>query len=83
MLEVDSSSYREFGPDTLEFMTAAAAIIGSTVQRQASQRGEAAALAEAAAEAQRRELLLRELQHRVKNNFQIILSSIGIQKRRF
>ncbi len=83
VLEVDSSSYREFGPDTLEFMTAAAAIIGSTVQRQASQRGEAAALAEAAAEAQRRELLLRELQHRVKNNFQIILSSIGIQKRRF
>ncbi|UQR61178.1 sensor histidine kinase [Bradyrhizobium sp. C-145] len=40
-------------------------------------------MAEAAASVQHREILLRELQHRVKNNFQIILSSIGIQKRRF
>jgi two-component sensor histidine kinase len=83
VLEVDSSSYREFSQDTVEFMDAAAAIIASNVKRQTSQRGEAAALAEAAAEAQHRDLLLRELQHRVKNNFQIILSSIGIQKRRF
>jgi two-component sensor histidine kinase len=83
VLEVDSSSPRDFSPDTMEFMTAAAAIIGSAVQRQTSEHTEAAALAEAASEAQRREVLLRELQHRVKNNFQIILASIGIQKRRF
>ena len=30
-----------------------------------------------------RDVLLREMQHRVKNNFQIILSSIYIQKRRY
>ena len=36
----------------------------------------------AAAEAQRREVLLREMQHRVKNNFQLVLSSISLQKRR-
>lgn len=36
----------------------------------------------AAAEAQRREGLLREMQHRVKNNFQLVLSSISLQKRR-
>jgi two-component sensor histidine kinase len=83
VLEVDSSSPRDFSQDTVLFMTAAAAIIGATAQRHMAGRGEAAALAEAAAEAQHREILLRELQHRVKNNFQIILASIGIQKRRF
>ena len=36
-----------------------------------------------ALEAQKRDVLLREMQHRVKNNFQIILASIAIQKRRY
>ncbi|OYW99005.1 MAG: hypothetical protein B7Z15_21525, partial [Rhizobiales bacterium 32-66-8] len=66
-----------------EFMIAAAAIVASNVRSHSSARGEAAALAEAASEAQRREVLLRELQHRVKNNFQLILASISLQKRRF
>ena len=83
VLEVDSTTRRDFGADTLAFMIAAAAIIGSTLERGTSLGGEAAALAEAAAEAQRREVLLRELQHRVKNNFQLILASISLQKRRF
>ena len=34
-------------------------------------------------EAQNRDVLLREMQHRVKNSFQIILASIAIQKRRY
>jgi two-component sensor histidine kinase len=83
VLEVDSCTRRDFSQDTVEFLTAAGTIIGSTVQRQTTERSEATALAEAAAEAQHREVLLRELQHRVKNNFQIILSSINMQKRRF
>lgn len=53
------------------------------VQRQGASRSEATAVAEAAAKAQRRDVLLRELQHRMKNNFQIILASISLQKRRF
>ncbi len=83
VLEVDSTTPRDFSADTLAFMIAAAAIIGSTLERGRTVGGEAAALAEAAAEAQRREVLLRELQHRVKNNFQLILASISLQKRRF
>jgi two-component sensor histidine kinase len=83
VLEVDSTIPRDFNQDTLEFMTAAAAIIGAVVQRQTAERGEADALAAAAAQVQVREVLLREMQHRVKNNFQIILASINIQKRRF
>lgn len=83
VLEIDSSVARDFTEDTTDFLTAAAAIIGATVQRRTAGDIDAAAMAEAAASVQQREILLRELQHRVKNNFQIILSSIGIQKRRF
>jgi two-component sensor histidine kinase len=83
VLEVDSTTLCDFSEDTVEFMIAAAAIIGSTVREPSPAGGEAAALVEAAAEAQRREVLLRELQHRVKNNFQLILASISLQKRRF
>jgi len=83
VLEVDSTTPRDFSADTVAFMIAAAAIIGSTLERGITVRSEATALAEAAAEAQRREVLLRELQHRVKNNFQLILASISLQKRRF
>jgi two-component sensor histidine kinase len=83
VLEVDSTTRRDFSQDTLEFMTAAAAIVGAAVQRQTAERGEADALAAAAAQAQARDVLLREMQHRVKNNFQIILASINLQKRRF
>ncbi len=82
VLEVDSSSPRDFSQDTVEFLTAAAAVIGAAVQRHTYIGSDTAALAEAAAEAQRQEVLLRELQHRVKNNFQIILASIALQKRR-
>ena len=80
VLEVDSTAARDFTEDTTDFLTAAAALIGTVVRHSA--RPEEARLVAAAAEAQKREILLREMQHRVKNNFQLILSSISIQKRR-
>lgn len=83
VLEVDSSTQRDFGQDTLAFMEAAAAIISSVVQRRTLDRSEADAAATAAAQIHAREVLLGEMQHRVKNNFQVILSSIALQKRRF
>jgi two-component sensor histidine kinase len=52
------------------------------VQRHTAEPGEAARAAAAALEAQNRDVLLREMQHRVKNSFQLILASIAIQKRR-
>ena len=82
VLEIDSTSPRDFSQDTIEFLTAAAALIAAFVQPHTAEPGEAAKLAAAAVEAQNRDVLLREMQHRVKNSFQLILASIAIQKRR-
>ena len=57
--------------------------MGAFLQGHNQEPSEAARLAEEALEAQKRDVLLREMQHRVKNNFQIILASIAIQKRRY
>ena len=59
-------------------------LIGAFLQGQAGRtwRGRENSAA-AAMEAQNCDVLLREMQHRVKNNFQIILASIAIQKRRY
>jgi two-component sensor histidine kinase len=81
VLEVDSTRPRDFTEDTTDFLTAVAALIGN-VLRHSARPDEEARLMAAAAEAQKREILLREMQHRVKNNFQLVLSSIAIQKRR-
>ncbi|MBR0695843.1 sensor histidine kinase [Bradyrhizobium lablabi] len=82
VLEVDSTTPRDFTEDTTDFLTAAAALIG-TVLRQSGRPDEQARLMAAVAESQKREILLREMQHRVKNNFQLVLSSISIQKHRY
>ena len=82
VLEIDSTHPRDFSQDTIEFLTAAAALTAAFVQRHTAEPGEAARAAAAALEAQNRDVLLREMQHRIKNSFQLILASIAIQKRR-
>jgi two-component sensor histidine kinase len=82
VLEVDSTKARDFTEDTTDFLTAAAGLIGNFVLRHNAQPEKEVLLMAAAAEAQKQQILLRELQHRVKNNFQLVLSSISIQKRR-
>ncbi|OBQ81564.1 hypothetical protein CK218_29600 [Mesorhizobium sp. WSM3879] len=81
VLEVDSSVTRNFSEDTVDFMTAAAALIASAMRRPEVDRSNLESTT-ALVQAQQREVLLREMQHRVKNNFQLILASIAIQKRR-
>lgn len=82
VLEVDSTESRDFSQDTTEFLTAAATLMG-TALRHNGRPDEQARLMAAVADAQRGQVLLREMQHRVKNNFQLVLSSISIQKRRY
>jgi two-component sensor histidine kinase len=79
---VDSTVTREFGDDTIAFLMAAAAVISSTLQRPTAS-ADAQSTAATIGQVEEREVLLREMQHRVKNNFQLILASIAIQKRRF
>jgi two-component system, sensor histidine kinase PdtaS len=81
VLEVDSTAPRDFPEDTTDFLLAVAAQIATVTQRR--NPDEEAQLMATAAEAQKREILLREMQHRVKNNFQLVLASISIQKRRY
>jgi two-component sensor histidine kinase len=81
VLEVDSTTARDFTEDTTDFLTAVAAIIGAVLQHYARPDDDTALML-AAAETRKREVLLREMQHRVKNNFQLVLSSISLQKRR-
>ena len=82
VLEVDSTTPRDFTEDTTDFLTAAAALIGTVLRHNAGQVEQERLMA-AVAESRKREILLRELQHRVKNNFQLVLSSISIQKNRY
>ena len=82
VLEVDSTEPRDFSGDTTNFLTAAGAQIAAFVQLLGERPSDLAQIAAAAAEVQNHDVFLREMQHRVKNNFQLILASISIQKRR-
>jgi two-component sensor histidine kinase len=83
VLEVDSTVPRDFSQDTSDFLVAAGTIIGACVQRLNIAPAENEQLAAAVREAQYRHTLLREMEHRVKNGFQLILASITLQKRRY
>src|SRR5690348_2101 len=83
VVEVDSTSPRAFGKDTSEFLTAVGTLIGALVRRSELGMDGLEETVTAIAEAKTRNTLMREMQHRVKNNFQLILSSIAIQKRRY
>jgi len=81
VLEIDSTTERDFSEDTTDFLTAVAALLGTLAGR--SSRPDKTAQLIAAVDAQKRDVLLQEMQHRVKNNFQVVLSSISLQKRRY
>src|SRR5205085_1916823 len=83
VLEGDSSILRGFTEDTVTFMSAAAALVGLVIRRTEAEAAQAQAVAAIAEEARKRELLLREMQHRVKNYFQTILAMIAFRKPRF
>ena len=82
VLEVDSTTERDFSEDTVDFMIGAGALIGSVVAWRGGASTETQHLEAAAVEARQNDILLREMQHRVKNNFQLILSSVSMQRRK-
>jgi two-component sensor histidine kinase len=75
VLEVDSTERRGFNQEDVDFLQSYANVLAAAIDRNMTND----ALARLADE---RAILLRELQHRVKNNLQIITSLLNMQIRR-
>jgi two-component sensor histidine kinase len=72
VLEVDSRSEGEFSEHDLAFLQGAANILGMAIEQQQYQRKLQAAL-------DRHQVLLKEVNHRVKNSLQVISSMLHLQ----
>lgn len=72
VLEVDSRSEGEFGEHDVAFLQGAANILGMAIEQQRYQRQLKAAL-------DRHDVLLKEVNHRVKNSLQVVSSMLHLQ----
>jgi two-component sensor histidine kinase len=72
VLEVDSRSEGEFSEHDLAFLQGAANILGMAIERQRYERKLKAAL-------DRHQVLLTEINHRVKNSLQVVVSMLQLQ----
>lgn len=79
VLEVDHVEKRDFRENTVDFLLAVSGLVASVIQRHQAEDNHRSALRAAATEKQARDLLLAEMQHRVKNYFQMILSMISLE----
>ena len=81
VLEIDAETPRVFDEGDVSFLTTFANILGMALQRMEAERSLLDSLAQSAQAEARGEVLLKELQHRVKNNFQVIISFLSLQRR--
>lgn len=72
VLEVDSRSEGEFGEHDIAFLQGAANLLGMAIERQRIEASLRTAI-------DRREILLQEMNHRVKNSLQLVSSMLHLQ----
>ena len=72
VLEVDSTSEGEFGEHDIAFLQGAANILGMAIEQQQYQRKLQVAL-------DRHQVLLKEINHRVKNSLQVVTAMLQLQ----
>jgi two-component sensor histidine kinase len=81
VFEVDAATPHHFDEADVVFLSTFANIVGLALQRMETEQSLLDSLAQSAQAEARSEVLLRELQHRVKNNFQVILAFLALQRR--
>jgi two-component sensor histidine kinase len=72
VLEVDSRSEGEFGEHDIAFLQGAANILGMAIERQRQEGALKAAL-------EHHQVLVKEINHRVKNSLQLVASMLSLQ----
>jgi two-component sensor histidine kinase len=82
VLEVDSQRTRHFTEDDANFLQSYANLLAAAIDRLTTHRRLAEAAQQQAEAARQKEVLLHELQHRVKNSLQIIASFVSLQRRK-
>jgi len=80
VLEVDSETPRHFSRSDVQFPTALGNILGMAVQRKLLENYAEDIVKMAVAEVERQKMLMRELVHRDKNDFQLIMTLLVMQK---
>jgi two-component sensor histidine kinase len=82
VLEVDHIHARHFTAEDTDFLYSFARFLGFAIQRKRIDMEKDRLTAAQVAAVAQTEMLLRELQHRMKNNLQTVLSLISTQKRK-
>jgi two-component sensor histidine kinase len=72
VLEVDARSEGDFSEQDIAFLQGAANILGMAIERQRHERNLKAAV-------ERQQVLLKEINHRVKNSLQLVSSMLNLQ----
>ncbi|WP_424135451.1 sensor histidine kinase [Roseomonas chloroacetimidivorans] len=82
VLEVDSDVPRHFGPDDVQFLSALANTLGLALRSRLGLRGVLDTAADTARLLAQERMLRSELEHRSKNDLQLIMSLLVMQRRR-
>jgi two-component sensor histidine kinase len=82
VLEVDTEHKTKFDDIDIEFLGTLANIVGNTIERVEAEKRAIEALAATTRQRAEAEIAFRELQHRTKNNLQIIVGLLSIKRGR-